>query len=219
MFENIFIAVYTHQCKAYCDEEFFNNLFASDIGAASVNIIDNSLDTDYFHDLYGRYNMRAYVDHVVVSRGDSKTQFLRNVEASLYGLRRMFLDGDYDYFVTLESDVKPRDKMWLHYFIEVIDQADIVGGLYYEGFHSPDMWQGPPRVIPTHHALSGCTIYNRAVLERFAFRTVTEKPGIFPDAWMCLDARESGFKIANYTKIQCDHLIDNIGGRGLHNIN
>ncbi|MDD3089974.1 MAG: hypothetical protein PHT95_08555 [Candidatus Omnitrophica bacterium] len=219
MFENVFIAVYTHQCKSYCDKEFFGNLFASDIGSASVAIVDNSLDADYFHTLYDRYNMHAYVDHIIVNRGDSKTQFVRNVEASLYGLRRMFLGGDYEYFIILESDVKPKDKMWLHYFIEVVDQADIIGGLYYEGFHAPDMWQGPSRIISTHHALSGCTLYKRSVLERFAFRSVAENPGVFPDALMCLDAREAGFKIANYTKIQCTHLVDNHGGRGIENIN
>jgi hypothetical protein len=226
MFENVFIAVYTHQCKSYCDYEFFNNLFASDIGSASVAIIDNSPDTTYFHYLYDTYSDRAYIDHVAVDRAaieNAQVLFLRNVEASLYGLRRMFLDGDYEYFIILESDVRPRDAKWLHYFMEVVGQADIIGGLYYDGpiipLHVPEMWQGPPRIIPTHHALSGCTLYKRAVLERFAFRTSAENLGAFPDAWMSVDAGGAGFKIANYTKIQCDHMTDEIGLRGQQNIN
>jgi len=219
MFEDVFIAIYTHRCKSYCDDVFFNNLFSSDIGSASVSIVDNSPDIDYYHELYEKYGHRAYVDHIVVDRGEKRIQFMKNVEASLYGLRRKFLDGPYDYFVILESDVAPKNKKWLHYFMEVVDQADIIGGLYYDGFHTPEMWQGEPRLVPVMHALSGCTLYKRELLERFNFRSSGDNPHAFPDAWMSLDAREAGFRIANYTKIQCAHLTDNNGGRGIENIN
>jgi len=219
MFEDVFIAIYTHQCKSYCDDEFFRNLFQSDIGFASINIIDNTLGTNYFHDLYNKYGKRAYVDHVIVDRGDSKTQFLRNVEASLYGLRCKFLKGPYRYFVILESDVIPNDSKWLHYFMEVSDQADIIGGLYYHGFHSPDMWSGPARIILTTHVLSGCAMYTRTVIEQYIFRWSEDNINAFPDAWICYDAIKAGFRVANYTKIQCRHLTDANGGRGLNNIN
>lgn len=218
MFEDIFIAIYTHECKSYCDKEFFENLFTSDIGNASVAVIDNSINMDYFNKLQNEYGKRAYIDHIVVDRNDTRTQFLRNIEASLYGLRRKFLDGPYLYFIILESDVLPPQD-WLHSFMGVIDQADIIGGLYYWGWHSPDMWEGEPRLISATHVLSGCTLYKREILERFIFRWDKNNPNAFPDAYMSYDAGHAGYRRANYTKIQCKHLADKEGGRGIDKIN
>lgn len=205
MFDDVFIAIYTHVCKTYCDSEFFKNLFDSDIGNAAVMVVDNSMGVDYLEKLKTLCGNRARVEHIDVSREDQRTLFLRNVTDSLTVLRQAFLDGPYKYFIILESDVIP-EKDWLHSFMEVKDKAGIIGGIYYAEFHGQHLFTKGELLEYTTHALSGCTLYNREVIERFPFRWSESKLDAFPDAWISYDARSNGFRVANYTKIQCQHL-------------
>jgi hypothetical protein len=208
MFEDVFIAVYTNECKSYCDELFFNNLLNSNIGNASVNVVDNSVSSDYYNKLK-QYNINLY--HIDVDREDKRTLFLRNVTESVLFLRDIFLKGKWKYFVILESDVIP-EKDWLSYFIEVKDEANIIGGIYYAGFHQPELWWGK-KLIPTHHVLSGCAFYHREIIEKFPFRWSVDDLNAFPDAWICYDYGDKA-RISNYTKIKCSHLSKENGSRG-----
>lgn len=214
--KDFFIAIYTNKCKEYCDKKFFENLFNSNIGEASVNVCDNSTDLTYKERLEDICRLKANVYHIDVVEPRMNIRFLRNVTESVLLLREKFLEGDWKYFVILESDVLPQDEDWLKYFLEVIDQADVIGGLYYMGFHNPDLWEGPPRLVETHHVLSGCALYTRGFIEKIPFRWSEENLGAFSDAWASFDAKRNGnnFRLANYTKIQCDHLEKSPGDRG-----
>jgi hypothetical protein len=205
MFEDVFIAIYTNECKSYCDYNFFNHLFDTNMNGSSVNVVDNSFKQEYTDRLKRICEDNADVWHIDIDKTDVKTQFQRNVTESLLSLRDKFLGGDWKYFVILESDVLPKDKDWLKYLLEATDQADIIGGLYYKGFHGPELWEGEPRVIRTHHVLSGCTLYKREVILKFPFRWSMDNIGAFPDAWISVDAGQE-FKLANYTKVVCDHI-------------
>ncbi len=218
--DDCFIAIYTHSSKQYCDKQFFKALFKSNIGNALVSIIDNSIGTDYFNRLnliLHPFHKNIKINHIDISRDDPKHQFLINVEQSVNELRRQFLQTDKKYFITLESDVIPRDKNWLSYFLEKAGYADILGGLYHAGFHSNDLWDKEDEIVYTRHVLSGCTLYKRELLKVFSFRWSMKDEGAFPDAWICYDAITSlknKWRIANYTKIKCDHLTNASGGRG-----
>jgi hypothetical protein len=216
-YKDFFIAIYTNDCKSYCDEQFFKNLFETDIEEATIRIVDNSLTPDYAKKLGNLTGLG--VVNIVVDRDDMKTLFLRNVTDSLKILRDYFLASNCKYFVILESDILPPVK-WLDYFLEVIDKADIIGGIYYSGFHSQEMFDNPEIFQTTNHALSGCTLYKREVIESIPFRWNNENLNAFPDAWICYDAVEYGnnFKIANYSKIKCIHLHDVDGSRGLEKL-
>jgi hypothetical protein len=209
-YSDFFIAIYTNQCKNYCDQQFFKNLFQSDIGDAGVHIVDNSIDEEYvksLQNLISPLSQNCSIDHIIVSREDKQTLFLRNVTESVNFLRDMFLKTSCKYFVILESDVLPPQN-WLHSFNEVIEKADIIGGIYYKGFHSTEMFSLPDEFQFTHHVLSGCALYKREVIERIPFRWSLENRGAFPDAWICYDSSRNGnnFKLANYSKIKCKHL-------------
>lgn len=211
MFEDCFIAIYTNECKSYCDELFFNTLLNSNIGQAKVSVMDNSI-TDYVNRLKTICNNKAEINHVDVSRENQRTLFLRNVTESLLKLREHFLSDSYKYFIILESDVIPKDIKWLNYFMGVIDKADIIGGLYYRGFHSDDLFMSDD-LVNTHHVLSGCTLYKREIIEKYPFRWDANNLDVFPDAWICYDAHD--YRIANYCKIKCDHIHKENGSRGL----
>lgn len=220
--KDFFIAIYTHECKSYCDEQFFNNLFQSNLDKAIIRIIDNSNNLNYTEKLKSICNKFSNIDynieHIDVSRNDLTTLFLRNVADSVNYLRDKFLKTDCKYFVILESDLLPPTE-WLSYFLEVIDKADLIGGVYYFGVHREELFRDPTILEFVHHVLSGCTLYKREVIEKLPFRWSTENLNAFPDAWMSADSTKEGFKLANYSKIKCDHLhrLEPPFGRG-HNL-
>jgi len=221
MFEDVFIAIYTHECKAYCDDRFFENLLNSNTGDAKIMVVDNSDSDNYVKSLTSRFGNKIEFRHIIVGRDTPKVQFQRNVTESALHLRECFLkDEKYKYFIIMESDVLPEDPEWISEFMKVINKADILGGLYYFGFHAADLWVGEPRIEPTHHVLSGCTVYKREIIEKFPFRWSYENIGAFPDAWISYDVNkynetaEKKYILANYTKIRCRHLEKSPGDRG-----
>lgn len=204
-YSDFFIAIYTNECKEYCDGKFFHHLFSTDIGNAHLHIIDNTINTTYMSNLKALCVGRN-VHHINVQRNEDETQFVRNVAESVSFLRDIFLKTDCKYFVIVESDVLPPHN-WLHYFLEVIDKADIIGGIYYKGFHPQEFFDSEEAIFQeTNHVLSGCTLYKREVIEKIPFRWSPENMAAFPDAWICYDSGQYGFRKANYSKIKCDHL-------------
>lgn len=214
-----FVAIYTNECKKYCDEKFFRRLKEMVSGYdCKITIVDNSATDDYFKRLCNMisaigFEQKIDIEHIEVSREDRSTLFQRNVTESLELLQDEFLAGDWLYFVTLETDIFPKCDIF-EAFLEVVNKADIIGGIYYSGFHTlADFMHDSAELVPVHHVLSGCTLYKRSVLKKHRFRWSMENIGAFPDAWMSFDAGKS-FKLANYQKIKCDHMHTNRGTRG-----
>ncbi|MHA1342378.1 MAG: GIY-YIG nuclease family protein [Promethearchaeota archaeon] len=202
---DFFIAIYTNECKKYCDQEFFASLISSNIKNAQVEIVDNSIDLNYSKRLS---EITSYpIHHINVDRTDSKTLFLRNVFESIDKLRELFLRSRCKYFITLESDVIP-PLGWLNYFLEGVHKADVIGGIYYPGFHDDDMFENPNIFQSTNHVLSGCTLYKRKVIEKIPFRWDKNNLNAFPDALISYDAirNRNKFILVNYSKIKCRHL-------------
>jgi len=210
-----FVAVYTNECKEYCEAAFFSAIQALTHPDYTIHIVDNSLGMDYTHRLNRLCPSAHTIEHIDIDREPRKTLFHRNVAFSLAHLRDQFLATDRDYFVIFESDVIPPANV-LELLEEVYDQADIIGGLYYRGFH-PDEAFDPQdlRLVPVTHVLSGCALYQRAVIRKVPFRWDAEELSGFPDAFMSRDAVGAGFRLANYHKIKCRHLHAANGGRGL----
>ncbi len=215
-----FIAVYTNECKKYCEKEFFGRLKEiTDGTGAEISIVDNSIDEAYYEhlcELVGslKFNVPVRIEHIDVDRADRETLFQRNVTESLTVLREQFLASDKIYFVTLETDIYPKDVNLFDNFLEVIEKADIIGGVYYLGFHKPEAFDPTIKDLhPTHHVLSGCMLYKRKVIKKFPFRWSIENLGAVPDAWMSVDAGKK-YKLADYYKIKCKHMVNTRGTRG-----
>jgi hypothetical protein len=214
-----FLAIYTHESKAYCDAAFFERVAMTTDGIADVYIIDNSADSTYcgyLKTLFDSHGWPFHLEHIEVSRESQRDLFQRNVTDSVNRLRDIFLAGSWENFYILESDVLPMVVNWM----DCLDQhkdVDVVGGIYYPGFHPIDWFHyNHCELKPTCHVLSGCTLYRRRVIERFPFRYDPANLVPFPDAWMSVDAGAAGFMLANYTGVKCQHLDDGTGTRG-HN--
>lgn len=211
---DFFIAVYTAYPKRYCDEIFFKRL-GEIAGDEYVSIIDNSQNSEYTKrlEVICDRNLKKYsLNHLYIEPGERL--FLRAVGNSVSLLQNQFLRSDKKYFLILESDVFPKDDNILDLFRNISTEADIIGGIYYAGPHDPAWFADSHSEIVTSLVLSGCTLYNRHVLENIQFRIDLNNPNAFPDAYMCKDARERGYKCVNFTGIKCDHLHSPEGGRG-----
>jgi len=212
-----FIATYTNRVKGYCDTEFLSNLAKLSVNHP-VMVVDNTIGEEYTERLttlthtYPNFS----VVHITVPKEPKESQFQRNVTESVNLCRDAFLRSDADHLLIIESDVLPPinllDKLEEDVLYLMGEKWGIIGGLYYRGFHNYNM----SGLQPTHHVLSGCTLYNRELIASTPFRYDTSALGAFPDAWMSGDASNKGYTLYNDHLILCEHLEINPGNRG-HN--
>jgi len=221
MENNYFIAVYTNEVKDYCDEQFFNNLHIVSRDQP-VFVVDNTRGKSYFNKLKNLFSEKGYTNfwlqHIDIPEEPKQSQFQRNVCESVNQLRYIYLNQtQLPYFLIIETDVySPVDL--LEKFKRSINQLDreeptwgILGGLYYQGFHNYNFDSSQTMLERTYHCLSGCTVYKRAVIEKYPFRYDPANLGPFPDAHISNDAGTE-FSLWNDHQIRCDHLHNPING-------
>jgi hypothetical protein len=202
---NMFIAIYTNEVKKYCDMNFFGNVnrIAYRYNLKGL-VIDNSLNKDYA----SRLSIISSFPVIHIDPPKSIYQFQLNVIESLKYLRQVFINGNYEKFLIIESDVIPPEDLIDRYLS--YGKSGIVGCLYYRGFQH---WCKEPERV--NHALSGCTFYDREVIEKYPFRIdLQENHGAFPDAWICHDVHKDGdkFEIWNIP-VECEHEHTVINGK------
>lgn len=204
-----FIGTYTNWCKEYCDEQFFKRIGELQ-GESTLCVVDNT--DPVLHDY--SYDLEAIIDEHVLGKPimsfafkrEPDHQFHYNVENSALVVRQQFLNSNSNYLLLIESDVIPPADLLARLdatITQLPDNWGILGCLYYEGFHD----YSKTGIHETHHALSGCTVYRREVVERYPFRVSAENWAAFPDAWISHDVKAEGlYRIFNDHDIHCDHL-------------
>jgi hypothetical protein len=207
----VFVAVYTNKVKRYCDQLFFDAL-NKNISSDHIHVIDNSNDNgEYMNDLKARIQCN-YIAHLDISEQPEITKFHRKVAESVTHLRTMFLLSQYKYFLIAESDVILNNDKTIEILLQNIkelpEDTGAVGALYYDGFHNYSL----TGIQQTNHVLSGCTIYKRAMIERFPFRYDPNYLPSFPDAIICVDAIND-FKYYNNHELKCSHAHSENGSR------
>lgn len=205
---NPFICTYTNKCKDYCDKMFFHN-FHQLAGDYKVCIIDNTPGMVYMHslsDILSGYNWKSVrLENITVDPEPSRTIFLRSVSESAEKCRQLFLESDCDHMLIVESDVVPPKnvvRVLYNHINKLPDNWGAIGVLYYPGFHDYEK----VGVHETTHTLSGCTLYNRKMLEQTPFRWDPNNIHAFPDFWMSYDAIKNGYLLYNDHSVRCDHL-------------
>jgi hypothetical protein len=209
-----FVAVYTNECKQYCDDTFFARIQDLSYADKVIHVVDNSLGYHYVERLESLCPKVDSLEHIDVAREPKESLFNRNVFCSVSKLREKFLDTDGKYFITVESDVIVPQNL-IELFEEIVQQADIIGGIYYVGFHDNGAFRKDNVAVEqVDRTLSGCTLYKRSVVEKIPFRWDPNNIADFPDTFMSHDARAAGLKLVNYNKIKCQHLSNERGTRG-----
>jgi hypothetical protein len=191
--------------KAYILQEYANALKALDYDNFDILLIDNSPDERYFA-LLKVAGLPA--EHISwIPRAMDRIIAARNI------LRQRFLDGGYDYLLSVEQDVlvQPETlKQLLSHkkdFVTTlvlnnamiegkrhvvpmvsVDFANRRGELRY--ITGEDIKQGP--LIPIKQSHLACTLLSRKVLERFSFRHDDEA---FDDTCLSEDLLAAGFTL------------------------
>jgi len=210
-----FVCSYTCLAKSYCDTLFFEALSNLTYTNKIIKVIDNSQTLEYFSRLNAINEYFAkicQIEHINVAPDPRASLFNRAVAESLSLLQNDFLKSDCTHFVTVESDVIVPPNL-LEFFCEVLDKADMIGGLYYNySQHTKEDYENEDFVF-SNGELTGCTCFSRKILEKLKFRQ-GEDLSCFPDAYFSQDAANNGFKTGRYRKIKCQHLDDGTGFRG-----
>jgi cellulose synthase/poly-beta-1,6-N-acetylglucosamine synthase-like glycosyltransferase len=210
MAKKTLVATITHQCKQYCEEEFFENLKLIKYDA-DILVVDNSDDGNYCKHLQKKFNID--VKHLTI-KPHKKLPIQHKIKVSYNYVRWYFLKNNYDLLVLIESDVIPPQST-IPKFQIVSEFYNIISGLYYAGIH--DRYKGLKDIYELDNSkdivLSGCCAMNRIIMEKFKFRLEYENNnGNFPDAYLNLDT--NNFRKCFITSIACEHRHDKFRQRG-----
>src|SRR3989338_7137721 len=203
--------------KKYCLNKFIEGLKSLAYKNKDILLIDNSKD-DLFAKQLNDLGLPTIHMGKDLKTSRDKIIYCRNL------LRQEVLDGNYDYFLSLEADVVPPpdiiEKLLLH-------KKDIVSAVvwYYSEYEgkripAPLLWDfdfkgdekymvyvakeelQKPQLKEIKACSLSCCLISRKALEKVKFRY---KDDSYDDVMFCIDARELGFKVYADTTQECTH--------------
>lgn len=228
VYPKVLIGTPIFEGKEYCRERFVRNIRRLNYPNYDWLLVDNSRKPFYSNKLkklHGR-------NHVVrVPRGNNSRDALAN---SMNYLRRKVLEEDYDWLLSVESDLFPPEDT----IIRLLSHGkQVVGSLYhigtatakalcvFETVNKEGLWG--TRIIPLNrqeeyfnkglkqvHGMGvGCTLISRGILERFAFwyssaddeRMKGTKDRKHPDVYFYLDLHNAGIPVFCDTDLYVYH--------------
>ena len=132
----ILIGCPTSDHKRYCIQQYLEGVKNIDYDNYDFVLVDNSQANDYIREIesYGVKVVKSkYVEPARVRIMES-----RNL------LRKMFLEGDYDYFFSLEQDVVPPKDVLKRL---ISQNKEVISGVYYNIFTNPQTGQQQMRPL------------------------------------------------------------------------
>lgn len=150
----------------------------------------------------------------------------KNITHRYNEARRMVLEDDFDYLLTIEADmVIPKDALPKLWGTAQTSEADVVYGTYvfrrlqqlnltkditqygrsqYDAETIAQYWDWP---IESAGLGLGCTLIKRRVLEEIEFRLYDKAPGMLSCDWrFAEDCKERGFKQVTDLGVLCGHI-------------
>jgi hypothetical protein len=212
--------------KDYCLQEFLDNTSKFTYKNKKHIIIDNSNDNGVYYNklkvICEPYSIEVY--HV--ERGNNSREALSRAQNLA---RKIFLEGDYDFLFSLESDIFPKPNVL---DALVSHNLDIITGLYFlgseeEGTRIPCItvlrknpktntmgsrlltWEEVPEYIgkgvkEVMAGGMGCCLMYRKVIEKIKFTYIPGMKG-HSDVYFFNDAWRLGYIVAVDTDMYCDH--------------
>jgi cellulose synthase/poly-beta-1,6-N-acetylglucosamine synthase-like glycosyltransferase len=220
----VFTPIYA--AKDYCLDEFIENIQKITYKHYKHIVIDNTDDDGvYFEELKTKFNPLG-IDVYHTKRGNSSREALARSQNLA---RKIFLEGNYDYLMSLESDIFPKPNI-----IDALvsHNLDIVTALYMIGFEHDDTrtpcitldWKNKEtgtcgsRLIEPEQFIDyinqgvkdvmaggmGCCLMYRKVVEKVKF---TYLPGhnAHSDVFWFNDVKRLGYIVAVDTDILVEH--------------
>jgi glycosyltransferase involved in cell wall biosynthesis len=228
----ILIACPTYDGMSYCLDEFLDAIRNLNYDNYDVLIVDNSESEEYYNQLRG-LGLNAIKDYFSTIK-DSPMKRLVN---SRNIILEHTIKGDYDYLLTIDSDViLPKDaieRLLKH-------DKDIVSGVYYKISEQCGFRQEYPLLMTacdekgnpittdepncqvryfTNNEIKdkglikadaiglGCALISKEVIERFRFKHESSKDPT-DDMFFSIEMKRLGYQIYADTGLICRHLID-----------
>lgn len=191
--ERYLIAICAVGAANYCDLVFFERIHAIAKGN-QVCIVFGADEEAYYSKIVAAFNKyrNFHFHYVNAATGDTHSSLEQNASAAMHLLRDKFVESGLPYFLFINNDAfVPRGLLKkFERAISYLENTDpnwgILGGLYHRGWSTSDLG-GLQKV---HHVLSGCTVYNRPLLERYSVQHSIEKTDTFAHIRIHVDAGE-----------------------------
>jgi GT2 family glycosyltransferase len=227
----ILVGCPTAEIKSYCLEEYINGLKKLTYPFFDVMLVDNSKKSDYFNKLkkiaeewrkeFPEKNF--FVERIPFNSPKSRKRIVdsRNL------IRKKAINGNYDYFFSLEQDVIPPVNV-IETFLS--RKKEVVSGVYFNAvpggkgviplaFTSEGIIEGkekfvsvnlfdlfPSRLITGFAFIGiGCMFISRKIFTEIEFR-FDESFDAFDDYFFCKDVQEKEFKVYLDSSVFCRHL-------------
>lgn len=224
----VLIACPTYVGKNYALEEWVKAINGLNYKNYDVLMVDNTNDqgvnAKFIQDTYGIKTIHYY---------NSQAKSLKHLMAEAQEvMRKYFLDGDYDYLLSLESDVIVPERTIIQRLIN--HEKDIVCGMYEIGPRGypypllqvlskdivnpknndlvarqmtwPEIFAFMDGTVKRiFHAGLGCTLISRKILENFTFHCHPENTAVHADSIFAMDMNNNGIPIFVDTGLMCIH--------------
>ncbi|MBD3361849.1 hypothetical protein GF358_03595 [Candidatus Woesearchaeota archaeon] len=219
----ILVGCPTYQGKEYCLKEYIERLNSLTYSNYDILLVDNSPSEGYFKKLTSL--------GIPVLKDSPEKKPHDSIVKSRNLIKKRVLEGNYDYFLSLEQDVIPPKKI-----IERLlqHQKKVISAVYYTTYK----FHGIPRLRPliwadvpdesdkmrfmnseciaaknlTYPLLTkikmcglGCILIHKSILEKISFR-VPEDYSTYDDFAFCQDVRKIGEDVWADLTVQCEHL-------------
>lgn len=216
----------TYAGKDYCLKEFLDNAKDFSYKKTKHIIIDNTNDGGVYYNKLKEVCEPYGIEVYHVERGNNSREALARAQNFA---RKVFLEGDYDYLFSLESDIFPKKNILEALLLHGLD---VVTGLYVIGKKedftarpcvtierlNPKTGTVGTRLLMEEEFMDyinkgpkevaaggmGCCLMYREVLEKIKFTYI---PGLkkHSDVYFFNDARKLGYPVVVDTDLYCDH--------------
>ena len=213
--------------KRYCIDEYLEGIKNLTYSNFDLFLVDNSETSDFYEEIKSK--------GIDVERIEYAPSAKERIVKSRNIILDKFLDGDYDYFFSLEMDVIPPTDI-IEKLLE--SNKEIVSGVYFKPFiirdqtdrivskeimpiayqkYSKDRlkrmtWKDVDNesLVEVEVVGLGCILIKREIFEKkikFRYELNNES---FDDFWFCKDVKQLGYDIFMDNSLKCKHLVTNI---------
>jgi GT2 family glycosyltransferase len=214
----VLIGCPTYDGKEYCLNTYLAACKKLTYSNKEFLFVDNSKEAGYDE----KIREKGFEVERVLPVGDATVQ--QTVANCRNLLRKKMIEGDFEYFLSLEQDVIPPPNL-----IEQLLKQDkkIIAGVYYTVYKlgngqkiRPLLWKEvnqhrmvflteeskSGKVLEVRATGLGCMLIHRSVLEKLQF-DVNPATASFDDVVFCSQAKDAGHRVFVDTSAQCRHVI------------
>lgn len=220
--KKVLVACPTADIKAYCFDDWVNNVKHLTYPNYDIYMCDNSDTREFYAESKEKYGDIITFERISTTHAKSTPQAMAKSHEKC---REYALKGGYDFLLHLESDVFPPldviERLMAHnakvvgalYHIEVGDESKLMiqqienfGEAHRETYNldETDLDFVDGEVKRVHSCGLGCTLIHRSILERFPFRYEEGAP-VHPDSFFFADLDMYRENVFVDTSILCEH--------------